>query len=131
MSLLLQQKRLPIEAHHLLLNVGYRVTAQDFVSASGHKLGDVILQQQQVPLLMQICRTQIRKHLNYFHGGWELFETILHLPLPFKLMEFLLLKDELEAANVSCPSDFRYDIQKYCDRYMFRMTAHPSFYFIN
>ena len=105
MALLFQPERQPTEYVHLLLNVGYRVTAEDFVlaeiaevlrSPAGNTLKNVILQQQgKVPILSQICRSGIRKHLNYYHGGLGMVRTISELPLPRKLKEFLLLKEEL------------------------------------
>ena len=105
MSLMLQHKGFSSEAIHLLLKVGYRFSAEDFVSSKtgkyscstlGHRLGDVILQQQgKVPLLSQISRTRIRKHLNYCHGGRGLLRTVSQLPLPPLLRDFLLLKEEL------------------------------------
>ena len=105
MSLLLQQGCLHTEALHLLLNVGYRLTADDFVLAETGKvlrypaekaLRDAILQQQgKVPLLSQICRSRIRKHLSNCHGRCGLLRKVSQLPLPHTLMEFLSLKEEL------------------------------------
>ena len=102
MSLLLHQELFPAESLHLLLKVGYRVTAKDFASASGHRLGDVMLQQQgKVPMLSQICCIQIRKHFGNYYDVWQgLLRALSQLALPSTLMESLLL-EELDDAVVS------------------------------
>ena len=102
MTLLLQKERLHTESLHFLLKAGYQVTAKDFASASGHTLGDVILQQQgKLPMLSQICCIQIRKHFGSYYDVWQgLLRALSLLPLPSTLMESLLL-EELDDAVVS------------------------------